>query len=115
MLRKHEIGGAGIENKKNKRIRCIGSMKLVATGIENEKNKRIRCLGSTKLMATGIENKKNKRIRCIGSTKLVERASRMRKTRIPDAIVFAIGNRVKSFRIIFRMWHRNCMGVLCSS
>ena len=36
----------------------------MATGIENEKNKRIRCLGSTKLVATGIENKKNKSFRC---------------------------------------------------
>ena len=35
MHRKHEIGGAGIENEKNKRIRYIGSMKLVerASGI----------------------------------------------------------------------------------
>ncbi|WP_279210254.1 hypothetical protein [Blautia obeum] len=35
MHRKHEIGGAGIENKKNKSFRCIGSMKLVvrASGI----------------------------------------------------------------------------------
>ena len=33
----------GIENKKNKRIRCIGSMKLVATGIGNRKNKKFRC------------------------------------------------------------------------
>ena len=64
MHRKHEIGGAGIENEKNKRIRCIGSMKLVATGIENEKNKRIRY---------------------IGSMKLVERASGIRKTRESDA------------------------------
>ena len=29
MHRKHEIGGASIENEKNKRIRCIGSVKLV--------------------------------------------------------------------------------------
>ena len=36
-------------------------------------------------------------------------------SQLSDAIVFAIGNRVKSFRIIFRMWHRNCMGVLRSS
>ena len=131
MHRKHEISGASIENEKNKRIRCLGSVKLVDTGIENKKNKRIRCLGSVKLvdtgienrknksfrcigsvklMATGIENKKNKRIRCIGSMKLMVRASGIRKTRISDAIVFAIGNRVKSFRIIFRMWRRNCMG-----
>ena len=64
MHRKREIDDAGIENKKNKSFRCIGSMKLVATGIENEKNKSFRC---------------------IGSTKLVERASRMRKTRESDA------------------------------
>ena len=64
MHRKHEIGGAGIGNEKNKRIRCIGSVKLVATGIENEKNKSFRCLGSMKL---------------------VERASGIGKTRISDA------------------------------
>ena len=57
----------------------------MATGIGNKKNKRIRCLGSVKLVATGIENEKNKRIRCIGSMKLVERASRMRKIRESDA------------------------------
>ena len=64
MHRKHEIGGASIENEKNKRIRCIGSVKLVATGIENRKNKRIRC---------------------IGSVKLVDRASRIGKIRVSDA------------------------------
>ncbi|RHA51023.1 hypothetical protein DW934_01560 [Blautia obeum] len=62
------------------------------------------------IRGAGIGNRKNKRIRCIGSMKLAVRASGMRKTRISDAIVFAIGNRVKSFRIIFRMWRRNCMG-----
>ena len=36
----------------------------MATGIGNSKNKRIRCLGSMKLVATGIENKKNKSFRC---------------------------------------------------
>ena len=64
MLRKHEIGGAGIENEKNKNFRCIGSVKLVATGIGNKKNKRIRCIGSMKLVATGIGNEKNKNFRC---------------------------------------------------
>ena len=54
-------------------------------GIENRKNKRIRCIGSVKLVATGIENEKNKRIRYIGSMKLVERASGIRKTRESDA------------------------------
>ena len=54
-------------------------------GIENKKNKSFRCIGSTKLVATGIENRKNKRIRCIGSMKLAVRASRIRKTRVSDA------------------------------
>ncbi len=64
MLRKHEIDGAGIGNRKNKSFRCLGSVKLVATGIGNKKNKRIRCIGSMKLVATGIGNEKNKNFRC---------------------------------------------------
>ena len=44
MHRKREIDDAGIGNRKNKRIRCLGSVKLMmrASGIGKQENPMLR-------------------------------------------------------------------------